>query len=306
VKVADAVALAGHEVHVCRYREARTLLRWLGEGRDQDRNGDLRGLRVLDVAGGDGYWAGQTRKRGARAVALDLATSKLHYGRGLANAPALIEGDALQLPFADASFDRVMSICAIEHFDDGEKALDEMTRVLAPGGELVMSADALTLAEHWPDLFRAHCERYHVKRTYSHQELTSLLAARGLAVLEYRYQFRSRRAQRMYLGLSAYGGKFGFNAAAPAAPLVAASDRAARGDGGAIVLVRARRQGPRVGTRPARGELLTGDSAQGVGFIVDGTSTKACRGRAVDASSGQPACPGGPGKEQVRSWHLAY
>ena len=300
VKVADAVALAGHEVHVCRYREARTLLRWLGPG-------DLRGLRVLDVAGGDGYWAGQARKRGARAVALDLATSKLHYGRGLAHAPALIEGDALQLPFADASFDRVMSICAIEHFDDGEKALDEMTRVLAPGGELVMSADALTLAEHWPNLFRAHCERYHVKRTYSHQELTSLLAARGLAVLEYRYQFRSRRAQRMYLGLSAYGGKFGFNAAAPAAPLVAASDRAARGDGGAIVLIRARHQGrARGGTRPARGELLTGESAQGVGFIVDGTSTKACRGRAVDASSGQPACPGGPGKEQVRSWHLAY
>jgi SAM-dependent methyltransferase len=239
VKVADAVALAGHEVHVCRYREARTLLRWLGE----DQAGDLRGLRVLDVAGGDGYWAGLTRKRGARAVALDLATSKLRYGRGLANAPALIEGDALRLPFGDASFDRVMSICAIEHFDDGEQALDEMTRVLAPGGELVMSADALTLAERWPNLFRAHRERYHVKRTYSHQELTSLLAARGLAVLEYRYQFRSRRAQRMYLGLSAYGGKFGFNAAAPAAPLVAASDRAARGDGGAIVLVRARRQG---------------------------------------------------------------
>jgi len=49
----------------------------------------------------------------------------------------------------------------------------------------------------------------------------------------------------MYLGLSAYGGKFGFNAAAPAAPLVAASDRNARGDGRAIVLVRARRQGRR-------------------------------------------------------------
>ena len=66
-----------------------------------------------------------------------------------------------------------MSICAIEHFDDGERALDEMARVLAPGGELVMSADALTLAEHWPNLYRAHCERYHVKRTYSHQELTA-------------------------------------------------------------------------------------------------------------------------------------
>ncbi|HEX9527992.1 MAG TPA: methyltransferase domain-containing protein, partial [Streptosporangiaceae bacterium] len=139
MNVADAVALAGHEVHVCRYREARTLLRWLGA--------DLRGLRVLDVAGGDGYWAAQARGRGAWAVALDIAGAKLRRGSQLAAPPALIRGDALELPFADASFDRVMSICAIEHFDDGARALDEMARVLAPGGELVMSADALTLAE---------------------------------------------------------------------------------------------------------------------------------------------------------------
>src|SRR6266852_3423474 len=140
MKLADAVAFAGHEVHVCRYREARTLLGWLGP--------DLRGLRVLDVA------------------------------------------------FADGSFDRVMSICAIEHFDDGARALDEMVRVLAPDGELVMSADALTLAENWPHLYRAHCERYHVKRTYTYEELTALLEARGLDVIAHAYQFRSRRAQR--------------------------------------------------------------------------------------------------------------
>jgi ubiquinone/menaquinone biosynthesis C-methylase UbiE len=237
MNVADAVAFAGHEVHVCRYREAGTLLRWLGP--------DLRGLRVLDVAGGDGYWAAQARKRGAWAVALDLAEAKLVRGARLAAAPALVRGDALELPFADASFDRVMSICAIEHFDDGGRALDEMARVLAPGGELVMSADALTLADQWPRLALAHCERYHVKRTYSHDELARLLSARGLEVMTYQYQFRTRWAQRMYLGLSAYGGKVGFNAAAPAMPLVAASDRArdraGHGDGGAIVLVRARR-----------------------------------------------------------------
>jgi len=246
MNVADAVAVAGHEVHVCRYREARTLLDWLGE--------DLRGLRVLDVAGGDGYWAAQARRRGAWAVALDLADAKLRRGSQLSAPPALVEGDALDLPFADGSFDRVMSICAIEHFDDGARALGEMARVLAPGGELVMSADALTLAGRWPRLYRAHCERYHVKRTYSHQELADLLAARGLTVIEHGYQFRASWAQRMYLGLSAYGGKIGFNAAAPAVPLVAASDRGARGDGGAIVLVRARRQ-----ERPAAGQGGTAD-----------------------------------------------
>jgi SAM-dependent methyltransferase len=248
MNVADAVAVAGHEVHVCRYREARALLDWLGE--------DLRGLRVLDVAGGDGYWAARARRRGAWAVALDLAGAKLKRGSQLSVPPALIEGDALGLPFADASFDRVLSICAIEHFDDGARALDEMARVLAPGGELVMSADALTLAGRWPRLYRAHCERYHVKRTYTHQELAALLAARGLTVLEHQYQFRAKWAQRMYLGLSAYGGKIGFNAAAPALPLVAASDRGARGDGGAIVLVRARRAGP-----PAAGQGGQGGTA---------------------------------------------
>ena len=229
----DAVAFAGHEVHVCRHREAGTLLRWLGH--------DLHGLRLLDVAGGDGYWAARARRRGARAVALDLAEAKLRRGRELTGAPGLIRGDALDLPFADASFDRVMSICAIEHFDDGARALAEMARVLAPGGELVMSADALTLARRWPRLYRAHRERYHVKRTYSHDELTALLKTCGLDVVAYQYQFRTRWAQRMYLGLSAYGGKVGFNAAAPVTPLIAAADRGARGDGGAIVLVRARR-----------------------------------------------------------------
>jgi SAM-dependent methyltransferase len=233
MKVADAVAFAGHEVHVCRHREAGTLLRWLGT--------DLRGLRVLDVAGGDGYWAARARRRGAWAVALDISEPKLRRGRELAMAPALVRGDALDLPFADASFDRVMSICAIEHFDDGARALAEMARVLAPGGELVMSADALTLAPRWPRLYRAHRERYHVQRTYSHGELAALLAARGLEVISHQYQFRTRWAQRMYLSLSAHGGRVGFNAAAPVTPLVAAADRGARGDGGAIVLVRARR-----------------------------------------------------------------
>jgi hypothetical protein len=90
-----------------------------------------------------------------------------------------------------------------------------------------------------------------VQRTYSHEQLTALLVGSGLEVIRHAYQFRTRWAQRMYLSLSAYGGRVGFNAAAPALPLVAAADRGARGDGGAIVLVRARRAtGP---TGPARG-----------------------------------------------------
>jgi SAM-dependent methyltransferase len=230
----DAIAYVGHQVHFCRYREAGTLLKWLGD--------DLTGLRVLDVAGGDGYWAAQARRRGASAVSVDLARSKMVRGARLSQAPALLEADALRLPFADGSFDRVMSICAIEHFDDGPASLAEMARVLVPGGELVMSADALTRASEWPRLFEAHCRRYAVKQTYSHERLGDLLAERGLDVIEHDYQFRGRQSEHFYLAMSSVKGKAAPNAAVLAAPLVSVSDKRLPNDGGSVVLVRARKR----------------------------------------------------------------
>src|SRR4051794_20741610 len=229
MKLNDAKAFIGHQVHVCRYREAGTLLGWMGE--------DLRGKRVLDVAGGDGYWAGQAAKRGAEAVSIDLARRKMLYGRSLAHAPALIECDALALPFADGGFDAILSVCAIEHFDDGGKSLDEMSRVLKPGGEILMSADVLSRADEWPKLRDAHKAKYFVKHTYTHESLAELLDQRGLDLVDHSYQFRGRAAERLYLSLSTYGGKVGFNAAAPLTPLVALSDRRAPNDRGSIVLI---------------------------------------------------------------------
>ncbi|MBB6170101.1 SAM-dependent methyltransferase [Nocardiopsis mwathae] len=232
--IPDAVAFAGHQVHVCRYREAGRLLRWLGD--------DLRGQTVLDIAGGDGYWAGQARRRGARAVSVDLARHKMVRGARLRHAPALVEGDALRLPLRDAAADKVMSICAIEHFDDGPAALAEMSRVLRPGGELVMSADCLSRRALWPELFEAHRRRYHVQRTYTHESLAELLGAVGLDVLEHSYQFRGRAAERAYLTLSARGGRVGFNAAAPLIPLVSFDDARQPNTRGSIVLIRARKR----------------------------------------------------------------
>ncbi|AEH08570.1 class I SAM-dependent methyltransferase [Candidatus Frankia meridionalis] len=229
----QALAYAGHQVHVMRRREAGTLLAWAGE---------LAGRTVLDVAGGDGYWAGQAVRRGARAVCLDLARGKLEFGRRLRGRPSLVEGDALALPFADASFDVVLSVCAIEHFDDGPAALTEMTRVLRPGGDLVMSADALTRADEWPRLFAQHRQRYHVQQTYTGDQLAKLLDERGLTVVRQTYMFRSRRAERLYLTLSAKGGRAGWNAAAPLSPIVTLSDRRTPDGHGSVVLVHARKR----------------------------------------------------------------
>jgi ubiquinone/menaquinone biosynthesis C-methylase UbiE len=156
--------------------------------------------------------------------------------------PGLVEGDALALPFADGAFDVVMSVCAIEHFDDGAAALAEMARVLRPGGDLVLSADALTRAEQWPAMLARHRERYHVKHTYPAEVLNKLLDDAGLNVVRQTHMFRSERAERLYLTLSSKGGRAGWNAAAPLAPLVALDDARTPDEGGSVVLTHARRR----------------------------------------------------------------
>jgi ubiquinone/menaquinone biosynthesis C-methylase UbiE len=226
-----AVGYVGHQVHVVRRREAGWLL---------DALGDVRDKTVVDIAGGDGYWAAQLTRRGAYTVAIDLAEDKLHRGRGLPAPPGLIKGDALRLPFPDASVDATLSICAIEHFPDGKAALAEMARITRSGGSLAMSADALCAEERWPDLSKGHRERYHVVDTYDEDRLSDLLDAEGFDVLRTEYLFREVWAQSLYMRLHRW--KYAPNALAPLAPLVAVSDKRSDTTGGAILLVHAKRR----------------------------------------------------------------
>ena len=227
----SAIGFVGHRVHVVRRREAAWLL---------DALGDVRGKTVVDVAGGDGYWAVQVERRGAKAVAVDLATHKLLRGAQLPVPPGLVEGDALRLPFRDASVDGLMSMCAIEHFPDGAAALREMARVAKPGAPLALSADALSDEAHWPQLSEGHRETYSVVDTYDREKLTGLLDDAGFDVVQTDYLFRESWSQGVYLRLHRW--RYAPNALAPLDPIVARSDKNSGSDGGAILLVKAVRR----------------------------------------------------------------
>lgn len=104
------------------------------------------GQRLLDVAGGTGDVAFRFLKRapGATAVVCDMTEPMLIEGRKRAEAEKLAEsldwvvGDAMALPFPDASFDVYTISFGIRNVTRISDALSEARRVLKPGGRLMV------------------------------------------------------------------------------------------------------------------------------------------------------------------------
>ncbi|MEX0831323.1 MAG: class I SAM-dependent methyltransferase [Nitriliruptoraceae bacterium] len=114
---------------------------------------------VLDVASGPGNVARELLRAGAReVVALDLSFNMLAAGarRGDDAAIYWVNGDAMVLPFADATFDAVTISFGLRNVPDQKLALQEFARVTRPGGRLVVCEFA-TPARRW---FRTVYQRY--------------------------------------------------------------------------------------------------------------------------------------------------
>jgi len=120
---------------------------------------DLReGDRLLDMGCGGGRHAFAAMKRGASVVALDASEGELKDVRATVGAmheagevprarPFLaVNGDALRLPFEDATFDRIVCSEVLEHIWGYEQAISELVRVLRPGGRM-----AVTVPTRWPE-----------------------------------------------------------------------------------------------------------------------------------------------------------
>ena len=162
---------------------------------DYDRLGLRAGDRLLDLGCGFGRHAFEALRRGARVVAYDMAVAELREVRTTADgmrqageiAPRLsataVNGDAARLPFADGSFDRIIASEVMEHVLDDVAALDELTRVLRPGGSIAITVPAwlpekvcwaLSSEYHAPAVAGGHL------RIYTEGELRRKVGGAGL------------------------------------------------------------------------------------------------------------------------------
>lgn len=134
-----------------------------------DRVGNPK--RVLDVGSADGPSVGWLHNHDGLHVTLDIDPRGLSIGG--------VCGSALVLPFADDSFDIVGAFDVVEHCEPESVALAELSRVLKPGGTLMISVPAYQWAWSSFDDVNGHHRRYTRRRAIKAVEVAGLTVDRA-------------------------------------------------------------------------------------------------------------------------------
>lgn len=140
-------------------KNAKAADMWSSGGRDYDaisrgveegirhcvlRLAPQKGEQILDIATGTGLTARNIGRSGAKVTGVDIAQGLLDAAREISDGEGLsIDwqlGDAEKLPFADASFDAAASTFGIMFASNQEAAINELARVVRPGGRIAIAA----------------------------------------------------------------------------------------------------------------------------------------------------------------------
>jgi arsenite methyltransferase len=149
--------------------------------------GVAAGDRLLDVASGTGASALlAARELGCSAVGVEYGALAVDAANAAARAEALdraVEfrrGDAEDLPFGNDEFDAVLCECSLCLFTDKRRAIEEIRRVLRPGGRLALSDVVVDRRRLPPELDGAIAAIACVGEALSRQGYERLLAEAGL------------------------------------------------------------------------------------------------------------------------------
>jgi SAM-dependent methyltransferase len=162
---------------------------------DFARFGLRPGDQVLDLGCGAGRHAFEALRRGARVVALDTDEAELQQVSAMFGAMAeagevpagasasVTAGDATAMPFPDGCFDRVIAAEVLEHVPADQAAMNEIARVLRPGGVAAVTVPAWLpericwgLSDDYHNVPGGHV------RIFTHGELSAKLTRAGLLV----------------------------------------------------------------------------------------------------------------------------
>lgn len=145
--------------------------------------------RVLALDCGPGVLARKLVDKGADVVGVDMSGVAVEMARRKGIEAHRVDLDVEPLPFADASFDTVLSDSGLEHRFHIDRPLDEAVRVLRPGGKLILTLPNLghwicrlwLLRGRFPYVSNSPTDPIHL-RFFTMREALDLLEARGIEV----------------------------------------------------------------------------------------------------------------------------
>ncbi len=111
---------------------------WREYLRDFLPDAEVRDRLIVDVGSSVGEISRGLIDRGARVVCLDISLQSLRRARQNNPEAQVFQGDALELPFPNDTFDHAISIGVLHHTPDCRRGFKEVARVTAPGGTIVI------------------------------------------------------------------------------------------------------------------------------------------------------------------------
>jgi ubiquinone/menaquinone biosynthesis C-methylase UbiE len=132
-----------------------------------------RGLRVLDIACGEGYGSALLARSAASVVGVDVSAQAIEHAKRSYSALGSVEfkvGSCAAIPLADASVDVAISFETLEHIREQDDFMAELVRVVKPEGVVIVSCP--NKAEYTDK--RGTQNEFHVKELYR-EELAALV-----------------------------------------------------------------------------------------------------------------------------------
>lgn len=149
---------------------------------------------VCDIACGNGFWSRLIARKSSSLTGIDYNPDRISWAQRKYQRPdtTFIVGNAEDMPLPTNHFTKVVSVCALEHFESDIAALREMRRIIKDGGVLALSVDTLNMDCTSEPFIEAHKERCFVVNLYDESLLADKLKKCGFEMVEYKYLTNTR------------------------------------------------------------------------------------------------------------------